>query len=383
MAFFSFALLKDSFTYLSEQIEPNQKYYSKDIALWKELNNRNKKKQFCTLGRETRLKTNILGKKLLICLPPKFGLGDAVEYSIALKSLTKSKKFNKIGLAFCSNHSYIFKEFFSFNNIYPILISDEQIKKYDTIFHVTLEVKALKFQKYFRSNIAKEVCKHFNVPITDLKIKKNINTKNYLKTISIFPVSTSVIRSLPYNVIEELIQNFKHEYQFRIFIDESPFSKYLEEKNLQNNFEFVRPKNIESLIKEIAKINFGIFVDSGPLHIAKILDKEGILIETSVSEEILLSNSKKIHIVKNIYSSNYCYGPCGLVDIFAYDNNIGCYETNKLTFEKIKSLKNFKNLQRFNKIDNNAHFIFNPVGCIKNIDVKNIIELVKTKIKEN
>ena len=39
MAFFSFSLLEDSLTYLSNQIEPNQKYFSKDTTLWKELNN--------------------------------------------------------------------------------------------------------------------------------------------------------------------------------------------------------------------------------------------------------------------------------------------------------------------------------------------------------
>ena len=43
MGFFSFSLLKDPFVYLSNKIEPNKKYFSKDITLWKELNNRNKK----------------------------------------------------------------------------------------------------------------------------------------------------------------------------------------------------------------------------------------------------------------------------------------------------------------------------------------------------
>ena len=47
MAFFSFSLLKDQLTYFSHIIEPNQKYFSKDVALWKELNNRNKKTKFC------------------------------------------------------------------------------------------------------------------------------------------------------------------------------------------------------------------------------------------------------------------------------------------------------------------------------------------------
>ena len=48
----------------------------------------------------------------------------------------------------------------------------------------------------------------------------------------------------------------------------------------------------------------------------------------------------------------------------------------------LQSLKNQKKLQRWNKKENNAHLITNPVGCIKQIDVKNIIELIKQKIKD-
>ena len=382
MAFFSFSLLKEPFTYLSEQIVPNKKYYSKNIALWKELNKRNKKIKFCNLQHEIRLETTIIGKKILICLPPRFGLGDAVEYGIAIKSLIESKKFSKIGIAFCSDYSFFYKKYFLFLNIYSLFISEEELKKYDTVFHITLEINALRFQKYKRSNIALEICNHFKVSLNDFKIINNYSIKNFKKTLSIFPVSTSVLRSLPYEIIEKLVKYFKNDFQIRIIIDDSYFSKYLEDKNKKNNFLLVKPKDLKSLILEISKINFGIFVDSGPLHLAKIFDKSGILVETSVSSKILLTNSNKIYSTENKYSSNYCDGPCGLVDVFAYNKNIGCYETNKMSFENIKTLKSFKNLQRWNKKDNNSHFILNPVGCIRKIDVKNIIELIEVKIKE-
>ena len=52
MAFFSFTLLKKHFVYLSTKIEPNKKYYSKDITLSKELNNKNKINSFAELNNE-------------------------------------------------------------------------------------------------------------------------------------------------------------------------------------------------------------------------------------------------------------------------------------------------------------------------------------------
>ena len=382
MAFFSFSLLKDSFAYLSTNIEPNKKYYSKDIALSKELNNKNKIKSFAELNYESRTNITNLGKQLLICLPPKFGVGDAIEYGVAINSLIQTKKFNKIGIAFTSKHYYLFKEFFSFTNIYPVIISHDELSAYDTVFHITLEINALKYQKYKRSNIAQEICKYFKIPLIDFKKQADKVKKDNTKTISIFPISTSFIRSLPKNVLEEIIENFSSEYKIKIIFDNSFYSKYILENIKNDNFTFVEPKDIESLILEISKTNFGIFIDSGPLHIAKCFNINGVLIETSVTSKILLSNSKNIISLKNKYKSNYCNGPCGLVDIFAYKAKVGCYETHKLKFKDVSSYKNYKNLQRWNKNENNAHLISNPVGCIKQIDVKNIIELIKFKIKE-
>ena len=382
MAFFSFSLLKDQLTYFSHIIEPNQKYFSKDVALWKELNNRNKKKKFCILSHENRLRLSSLGEKILICLPPNFGLGDAVEYSIAIKSIIKSNKFSKVGIAFCSNHLFIFKEIFTFSNIYPLFISENEAVKYDNVFHITLEIEALKFQKYKRSNIVNEICKYFHVPVVDFKVNKNKIIKRSIKEIAIFAVSTSMIRSLPHYVIEQIIKKFQNEYSIKVYIDDSDFSRHIEEKNTNNNCVFVKPQNVKSLILEIKKIDFGIFVDSGPLHIAKIFDKKGILIETSVSSKVLLSNTVKIKSVENKYHSNFCSGPCGLVDVFSIDNKVGCYENHKISFKNIHNLKSFKILQRWNKKDNNSHFIFNPVGCVSNINIENILKMLEDSLKE-
>ena len=383
MAFFSFSLLKKHFVYLSSKIEPNKKYYSKDIALSKELNNRNKINSFAELNYETRVNISSVGKKLLICLPPKFGLGDAIEYGIAINSLVQFKKFKKIGIAFTSNHYYLFKKFFSFQNIYPLLISQDEINAYDTVFHITSEISALRYQKYKRSNIAQEICNYFKVQLVDYKKQITKVKKDDKKTISIFPVSTSLIRSLPKKILEEIIKNLSNEYKIKIIIDNSDYSKYLLENITNNNNIFINPKCVESLIFEISKTNFGIFVDSGPLHIAQCFNINGVLVETSVESKKLLSNTKNIISVKNKYKSNYCNGPCGLVDIFAYEARVGCYETHKLSFNDISSFKNHKKLQRWNKKENNSHLISNPVGCIKQIDVKNIIELIKNKIKES
>ena len=63
--------------------------------------------------------------------------------------------------------------------------------------------------------------------------------------------------------------------------DMKVISKYLFENIKNKNFTSVEPKNIESLILEISKTNLGIFIDSGPLHIAKCFNIHGVFVETT------------------------------------------------------------------------------------------------------
>ncbi len=185
-----------------------------------------------------------------------------------------------------------------------------------------------------------------------------------------------------YKIIESIKKNFENNYVIELFLDNTAYSNNLELIYRNTNVVISKPENTEKLIKEISKINFGIFIDSGPLHVAKIFDKSGVLIETSVSNKILLSRFTNIVPVKNKYKSQYCNGPCGLVDIFSFKNSVGCYETNKLFFKNLQSLKNLKQLQRRNKKENNSHFILNPVGCVNKIDVENVIKSINLKLKE-
>ena len=55
MSFFSFSLLDKSFHYLSQKINSKITYYSKDITLWKKLNNKNSKIKLISIKHEKRI----------------------------------------------------------------------------------------------------------------------------------------------------------------------------------------------------------------------------------------------------------------------------------------------------------------------------------------
>ena len=83
---------------------------------------------------------------------------------------------------------------------------------------------------------------------------------------------------------------------FASILDKSSISNYIEENIDSNLIQKKYPKNLDELILLIKKINFGIFIDSGPLHVAKILGKSGIFIASTVDKTVLLNGFETIYV---------------------------------------------------------------------------------------
>ena len=377
MPFFSFVLKKkinkeilsnfdEDKQKLFSTIHTNTKYFCKNTKLWKILNKKIYSNFLIEITFEKRIKNQQLSSKILFCLPPSLGLGDIIEYALAIEAIKKANIFLEIGIAFVGRYENIFKKYFTIDNIYSEIISEDVCSSFDTIFHTTLEIPEFKNQKYIRSDIEKNLVNYF-------KVKKIRTTKkkhtDIIKKITIFPISNSSMRIMPIFLLENIIKFFSNNYLIEIVLDaDSSLSNYFEKKFINNNVNKIYPKNLDALLLVIESIDFGVFMDSGPLHVAKIINKKGILIENSVSSEILLNEFNSIKSFKNTYQSKFCEAPCGLTNIFNYKNNYGCFDSlqiDKLDFNKIDNLNS---LQRGSAIQYNEKFIDNPVSCLKNID---------------
>ena len=357
----------------------NTKYFCKNTKLWKILNNKKYSNFLTEIAFEKRIKNQKVSGKILFCLPPSLGLGDIVEYALAIEAIKKANIFLVVGIAFVGRYEEILKKYFTTRSIYSEIISAETYSSFNTIFHTTLEISAFKNQKFVRSDIEKNLINYFKVK--KLRVHKN-NKKNKIKKITIFPISNSSMRIMPIVLLEQIIEVFSKNYLVEIILDtNSLLSNYFEKKLINSKASKVYPKNLDALLSLIESIDFGIFMDSGPLHVAKILNKEGILIENSVSSKILLSDFNSIKTFKNTYQSQFCKAPCGLTNIFNYDNNYGCFDSlqiNKLDFSKIDNLNS---LQRGSSSKYNEKFIDNPVSCLKNINSLMLINFIEGILK--
>ena len=388
MPFFSFSIKNKSSKRFINKIErfnkkiiAKEKYYSKNTILWKILNEKKSNIYINHLQQEKRIEIPKIKKSILFCLPPSIGLGDAVEYATSIKSVVLSNKFNNYGIAFVGRYRTIFNKYFNLKNIYDHIIHEDDLLKYETIFHLTLEIDDLKLQKYERQSIEKSILNYFQS--APYRLKSN-NLSKKTKKISIFPVSKSPIRTMPVNLLNYIIFFFSEIYKIEIILDNDEISNYIK-KNLNStlNYKIIIPKNLDRLLKIIEKIDFGVFMDSGPLHVAKTLQLKGILIISSVHKKNLLSGFHSIKSIKGDYKSKYCNGPCGLTNAFNFNKKSGCYDTLSLKKNIIINAPNInrKDLQRGDLKKNYLNLIKLPVNCLRNLSEEKVVKFIKKNIK--
>lgn len=380
MPFFSFSLKKNflnqkEFPYIAKkEIKNDITYYSKNTKLWKTLNKKEFLKFINFISFEKRNHITTPEDSILFCLPPSMGLGDLIEYAIFIERLENSKKFKKVGVAFIGRYSFILKKYFRIKHVFIDIISKENYYNFNSQFHVTLEIEALKLQKYNRKDINKCLSQYFGLGTINKRFKKF--EKLNLKKITIFPISQSPIRSLPSFLINEIIKTYKDKLKIEIVLDNSQISNFIESKLLSNNVNIIKPKNLEKLSNLVDRIDFGIFMDSGPLHLAKLLNKKGILIVTSVSHKELLNEDENIFPIQNNFKSKHCSSPCGLTNVFNLDGKVGCFQSLKISRENFFKIKNLNSLQRGNIKDSYVGLISKPVGCVENININKLTSLI-------
>ena len=386
MPFFSFILKKKYTTSQLGILDANlktliarKKYFSKNTNVWKLLNKKNNNIDIQKISYESHDLKIAHAKTILFCLPPSIGIGDSIEYALAIKAIENKKIFKKIGIAFCSRSHKIISQIISSKNIYSDFISDEDMQNYEKIFHFSSEINSLKLQKYQRENIEEKITKFFNVEKYRPRVKNN---EKKISRISIFPISNSPIRTLSVLLVNDIIK-FLYNKKFKIDlilgyndIISNTFKKKLE----SNCVNILIPKNINDLDNYIKNIEFGIFCDSGPLHLSKLYKKKGFLISTSVDSKKILSKQDNIFSYNSIFNSPYCSAPCGLTNIINFKNNHGCFNSLKKTKEYILDKSDLSTLNRGNLKNSYKFFMETPVACVKSIKFEKIKKLLEQLI---
>ena len=136
MPYFSFSLKQNFFNnniikYDFSKIQVDTTFFSKNTFLWKNLNNKENKKYINFINLEKRTKVKLAKGSILFCLPPSIGLGDAIEYGIALNAVYSNNIFVNSAIAFTGRYKSIFQKYLHQNmdiKVKIIMVKTSQIK---------------------------------------------------------------------------------------------------------------------------------------------------------------------------------------------------------------------------------------------------------------
>ena len=387
MPFFSFILNKNYlpselgiFDSNTDILYRKRKYYCKNTKIWNMFSKKNNKFELDNLSFENLISIKDRVNKVIFCIPPNIGLGDAIEYGLAFKAIEKKGLYENISLAFCSRYYKILSNFINPKKIYSDFVGEDQMNEYKNLFHFTSEIESLKLQKYQRKNIELNINKFFNVSNYRPSIKK---LKNKISRISIFPISKSPIRTLSVDLINDINKYLLDKnYVVDLVLGDNDLTSSFFLENLKTNLINIHnPSNLSELNNYIKNIEIGIFCDSGPLHLAKIYRKKGLLISTSVDSNNILNKEDNIVFYNSEFESEYCSAPCGLTNIINLDNQHGCFNTLKKNKNYVFHKSNISLLNRGNLEKSYKNFVENPVGCVKSIKFENIRTFIDQLIR--
>ena len=187
---------------------------------------------------------------------------------------------------------------------------------------------------------------------------------------------------MPINLLNYIIFIFSKKYKIEIILDDSLISQFIFDKiDKKKCINIIYPKDLKTLFLIIDKTDFGIFMDSGPLHFAKINNIKGILILSSVSKDILLDGFESIISIIGNYKSQYCNGPCGLTNAFFYNNKSGCFDSLNIKKNTVMEYNNLKELQRGSLKQNYNDLLTTNVNCLKYINKIKVVKLIRDNIE--
>ena len=79
------------------------------------------------------------------------------------------------------------------------------------------------------------------------------------------------------DVLTQLTELLIKQFNIEIFLNQNSEVSHLLYKKITNkNVKIIDPENKKDLISAIQKIDYGVFMDSGPLHIAKMFNKKRV-----------------------------------------------------------------------------------------------------------
>jgi ADP-heptose:LPS heptosyltransferase len=289
-------------------LEPRHSLACEPIESWKEL--------------------DLDGKRVLFLLPSD-ALGDNVAALLGIAAL--AEKFRLVEAAvFCARSAGDVFAAMRRIKTYPFWIAEKELRRYHHVFDLG-HVEAQRDIEIWPVDMEHEVLAAFGLPPARAfpAEARPIRRERPLR-LGILPIASSPLRTLPVAVAVDLAASLAARGEVTLFLNGAQAQGRLYREALAaapptgarivEGFE-----TIGALMRAIDELDYAVFADSGPAHMAKLFRLPGCAVYTSAPGEVLQGRFRNLARWTVPFKGPHCEAPCGLAKLRAdAAGRLGC-----------------------------------------------------------
>lgn len=292
------------------------------------------KVRLANLPRDKWADADLRGKRVLVLLPSR-ALGDNVPCALFLEALRTQRGVKALGV-FCAGAAAPIYRLIEGLEVFPVWLERRALKRWDVLIDLG-HVEARRDIELWPVDMEDELLKAFGLDPASARFPADgrVVPSDRPLSIGVWPLASSPLRTLPPPVTVAVC----NALAARGLPTGSTVTLYLNKFQGMGRLlaEAVRPQladgvrvidgfeSIDSLLQTIRTLDYGVFADSGPAHIAKLYATPGLAVYTSAHAEILQGRFRNITPWHVGYAGPHCAAPCGLSKVRqTADGRVGC-----------------------------------------------------------
>jgi hypothetical protein len=282
--------------------------------------------QFQVLDTEARLPCvpvadwaglDLAGRRLLFLLPSQ-ALGSNVATILAIAALQEHRRPAAIGVACAKSTTDLYKLLRGVE-IHPYWIGAADAERYDFVVDLG-HIEARRDIEIWPVDMEGEILRAFGVPPAIRFSAEPRPVRAGRPRIGIFPLGSSPLRTLPPAVTIALARALRKEGAVTIFLNRDQLQGRLSRQEIEGaKLSDVRIVDgfdaIGELARAIEKIDYAVFADSGPAHMAKLWAVPGVAVYTSAPGDVLQGRFRNLANWQVVFQGPHCAAPCGLAKL--------------------------------------------------------------------
>lgn len=271
--------------------------------------------------------TGFRGKTVLVLLPTQ-ALGDCTQALMALRAFREARQPRKIVVA-CAGAAYDIFAADPFLTIRPLWFSKREADRADYVLDLghllegqNIDLWPVDFEGALLEALAVPPSSHYPEAAKPLPAGRPLN-------IGLFPLASSPLRTLPPAAVRHLAAVLSRFGRLTLSLNDGQEQGRLLQRAVEPLDSSITvlsgQTSIGGVLDSIAGLDYAVFADSGPAHMAKLFAIPGVAVYTSAPGDVLQGRFRNLSAYHTEYHGEYCTAPCGLAKVRqTADGEVGC-----------------------------------------------------------